>query len=90
MCIRDRVLDYRAETDADTPVNLTNHTYFNLAGYDAGPITGHEVCIHAQYYTPIDEGLIPTGELRAVKGTPFDFNSAKTIGRDLDLSLIHI
>lgn len=77
-------IDYRAVTDADTPVNLTNHTYFNLAGYDAGPITGHEICIHAQYFTPVDDGLIPTGELRAVRGTPFDFNSAKTIGRDLD------
>lgn len=77
-------IDYQAVTDADTPVNLTNHTYFNLAGYDAGAITGHELCIHAQHFTPVDDGLIPTGELRAVRGTPFDFNSAKTIGRDLD------
>jgi len=71
-------IDYFATTDKDTIINLTNHSYFNLA--TTGTVLDHEVTIHADTFTPIDETLIPTGELRAVAGTPMDFNSAIAIG----------
>ncbi|WP_372721001.1 aldose epimerase family protein [Novipirellula sp.] len=77
------VVDYFATTDKKTPVNVTQHTYFNLAGEGEGTILDHELMINAKKFTPVDEGLIPTGELREVAGTPFDFTSAKPIGRDI-------
>jgi aldose 1-epimerase len=71
-------LDYTATTDAATPCNLTHHSYFNFAG--KGDILDHVVTIYADKFTPVDSGLIPIGELRPVKGTPFDFTMPTTIG----------
>ena len=75
--------EYWAVTDRPTPVNLTNHSYWNLAGAGCGDVLSHEVSLHCPFYLPSDAALLPTGEVRPVAGTPFDFSKAKPIGRDI-------
>ncbi len=77
-------IEYNASTDATTLVNLTNHAYFNLRGEGTGSILNHELTIRSQAFTPVDAGLIPSGELRPVEGTPFDFREPTVIGTRID------
>ena len=78
------MIEYDAETDKPTPINLTNHSYFNLSGDISKAILDHSLTIDADKYTPVDTTLIPTGELKDVTGTPFDFRKPKLIGLDID------
>lgn len=73
-----------ARSDRTTVVNLTNHAYWNLAGHQSGPVLDHEVTLFADAYTPVDRHLIPTGEIRPVAGTPFDFREPRTIAEEMD------
>lgn len=77
-------LQYQGQADQDTIANLTNHSYFNLAGQDCGTVLEHKIRIDADTFTVIDEESIPTGELRAVAGTPMDFRTMKKIGAEID------
>lgn len=79
-------IHYEGKSDMDTMVNMTNHSYFNLNGHDGGKtVENHLVQINAEYFTPVRPDLIPTGELRAVKETPFDFRTMKELGRDMNV-----
>ena len=76
------VINYRASSDKDTVINLTNHSYFNLSGYASGTVLDHTLAMDADTFLPTDDSLIPTGELRSVEGTPFDFRKEKALGHD--------
>ncbi len=77
-------VEYSTVADKDTIVNFTNHAYFNLKGFDGGDILDHILQINADYFTPTDENSIPTGELKEVMGTPFDFTQEKEIGKEIN------
>lgn len=80
------IINYYGSSDKKTVLNMTNHTYFNLAGHQNGSIENHILTLHASSYTPVRDGLIPTGEIAPVKGTVMDFTQAKTIGKEIDAS----
>jgi aldose 1-epimerase len=83
-------IEYSASTDKDTVLNLTNHSYFNLKGQGNGDILGHVLKIDASRLTPVDATLIPTGELKSVEGTPFDFRTPHALGERIDADDPHI
>jgi aldose 1-epimerase len=77
------IILYEAKADQNTPINLTNHSYFNLAGEGSGSILSHEVCLNSSSYLEVDDSLIPTGKLLPVRDTPFDFRERKPVYRDM-------
>ncbi len=77
-------IEYFAETDKPTVINLTHHSFFNLTGNLKKTINNHKLYIPAEFYTPVDEGMIPTGEIAPVEGTPFDFRKPTRIGERVD------
>ncbi len=78
------IISYDAVSDKKTALNITNHSYFNLKGYDGGDILDHRLYLNADAFTPMNDDLIPSGEIRPVENTPFDFRSPKPIGRDIN------
>jgi aldose 1-epimerase len=84
------IIEYHAQTDAATPVNLTHHSFFNLAGEGQGNILSHELSINASHFCPVDENLIPTGHIQLVKGNAFDFESPRLIGELIDTSDVQL
>ncbi|HUG53682.1 MAG TPA: aldose epimerase family protein, partial [Vicinamibacteria bacterium] len=78
------VIDYEATSDRPTPVNLSQHSYFNLAGEGRGDVLGHRLVIDADHFTPVDATMIPTGEIAPVAGTPFDFRVPAAVGARID------
>ncbi|HEY9516729.1 MAG TPA: aldose epimerase family protein [Gemmatimonadaceae bacterium] len=78
------ILDYHATADQPTPVSLTQHAYFNLAGHGSGNILDHLLTLHSSRFTPVNAELLPTGEIRSVTGTPFDFTTPRAVGLSLD------
>ncbi len=77
-------IDYEADSDKNTVINLTNHTYFNLDGHQTNTILNHKLLLHASHYTPVVPGSIPTGEIASVKGTPLDFTEWKGMGEEIE------
>ncbi len=77
-------IEYLAVSDEKTIINLTNHAYFNLSGAGSGSVANHSVCINANFFTPVNEFMIPTGEFRKVDGSVFDFRTGKNLGKDWD------
>ncbi len=86
----DLIIEYDAVPDTETIINLTNHAYFNLNGYDFGTILNHTLTINADYYIPIDKYSIPTGDIASVKGTPLSFVDGKKIGKEIDADAVQL
>lgn len=88
--LNELIIDYYAISDKDTIVNLTNHSYFNLSGHNYGSIDEHKLWIKSNYYTPTNDQLIPTGEVKDVTDTPMDFRELKSIGEDINKDYLQL